>query len=220
MISLSPRAAIPLALATCGLLCGCSYPFGNDITSIYKITQNAFTTTDDSVSLTEAASSPYASMGIRIGNSPEIMLLLASKDSEQELWTSASRIALTTRHGRIVSTSGLEHNMANGTFRSMNDGRDLAGTTTWQVDFPEDGLYGVTVACVARSAGPETITILGAHIQTTRIDEECSSQSKALEWRFQNTYWTDPANGMIWRSRQYIHPQLAPVELEILRPPG
>jgi hypothetical protein len=59
---------------------------------------------------------------------------------------------------------------------------------------------------------------LGQAIGTYRIDESCSGERP--EWRFTDSFWVDGDNGMVWRSRQHVHPNGAVVETEIFRPPG
>ena len=38
-------------------------------------------------------------------------------------------------------------------------------------------------------------------------------------WSFENLFWVDPQTGFVWRSVQHIAPGVAPIEIDVLRPP-
>jgi len=212
------RRALPALAASC-LLGACSIQ-GSDILSIYRITRYAIGGESKKVTLQQAASVPYASIGVRLGNSRETMLVLAGDASSGQLWTSASHIAITTRNGRIIRTVGLGHDLGGYELRIASPGKDSGQTLRWQADFPDLKLYSVLIVCQERQSGAETIVILGQDIQALRVDESCASEGGSLDWSFKNRYWIDPANGLVWRSIQHVHPQLDAIETEILRPPG
>ena len=186
--------------------------------TVYEFAKNAWRGGGPGVTLEQAAAVPYASLGVRLGGGPEAMIILAGEMGEERLWTSAAKIALTTRSGRIVRTAGLPHDL--GGYESMGDLDEYgARTVRWRGDFPDLKLYSVSIVCQDRQAGDETIVVLGRDIHTRRIDESCSSESRQLDWSFENTYWIDPANSLVWRSIQHVHPQLDAIEIEVLRPP-
>lgn len=212
------RRALPALAAGC-LLGACSIQ-GSDILSIYRIARYAISGESKTVTLQRAASVPYASMGVRLGNGREAMLILAGDTPGGQLWTSASHIAITTHNGRIIRTAGFEHDLGGYESRNTSPGKDGGQTLRWQADFPDLKLYSVPIVCQERQTGAETIVILGKDIQVRRVDESCASEGGALDWSFKNRYWIDPANGLVWRSIQHVHPQLDAIETEILRPPG
>jgi hypothetical protein len=148
------------------------------------------------------------------------MIVLAGDTGGQSLWTSAAKVAITTKDGRIVRTAGFAYNL--GGYESRGDASRKFGTRVvrWQADFPDLNLYSVPIVCQDREAGDETIVILGKDIHTRRIDESCASQVSELNWSFKNTYWVDSESGLVWRSIQHIHPRLDAIEAEILRPPA
>lgn len=208
--------AAPLALSACN-----SVNFGGgDVGQIYRLTKAAWSSTDRNVTMAQAAASPYASMGIRLGDGPQSMVILATDSGNERLWTSAAHITLATRNGRIVRTAGLEHNLSG--YQTVRDTDNENGTRTilWFADFADLGRYSVPIQCRDRNAGPETITILGKTIHTRRVNESCASQSSRLDWTFHNTYWRDPESNLTWRSIQHVHPGTEAIETEILRPPG
>lgn len=215
----SVRCAMPL-LAAVFALGGCSVIGHGDVGSLYAVAKNYWSGGRQKVTLAEAASVPYASMGVSVGGSPQTMIVLAGDTGGQRLWTSGAGIAITTKDGRIVSTAGFEHNLGGREFRGDTGGKGGARMTRWQADFPDLGFYSVPIICENRDAGEETIAILGKDIRTRRIDESCASQDDRLDWSFKNTYWLDPDNSFVWRSIQHVHPKLGAIETEILRPPA
>jgi len=171
----------------------------------------------------QAAAIPYASLGYSLDGGNQSILVLATDTNGELLWTSPSRIVVVTRDGRIVRTLGLAHDLSGVTTPGGAPPSPAAAmrqpfTSTRQEDFPELGLYGVALTCRTRLVGRQKITILGQDIATNRVDESC--QSREPEWSFTNSFWIDPDNGLVWRSRQHIHPKAGAIEIEIFRPPG
>ncbi len=212
-------------LTAAWLLGGCNI-VGGDAKSFLILANNAWTGTwsngsNHKVTLEQAAAVPYASMGIRLGDSGQSMIILASDSNGQRLWTSKARIAITTApDGRIVRTGGFEHDLGGYEPRADTLGADGLRTVRWEGDFPDLNLHSVLITCEDREAGNETIYILGKDIHTRRIDELCATVDSRLDWSFQNRYWVDPGNGLVWRSIQHVHPKLDAIETEILRPPA
>lgn len=207
-----------LVIAAASLASGCIEYGGGDIDSIYQAAKSAWSG-GQRVTLEEAAAVPYASIGVQTGGNTEIMLVLASDSAGRQLWTSSARIAITTYNGRIVRTAGLEHNL--GGYESRAIANNAASITKyWQADFPDLGLYSISIACRENLVGDETIVVLGKDIHTRRIEETCQAEGGQLDWSFKNTFWRDPESGLAWRSIQHIHPRLHTIEIETLRPPG
>jgi len=196
---------------------GCTF-LGGDAGAIYEFGKQAFTARR--VTLAEAASSPYASLGLRVGGSPEIMIILATDSGGEQLWTSAAHVAIVTSAGRVVRTSGLEHDLGNLVARDRTSGNDQTSIVHWLADLPELKAYGVPVVCESRPMRDETIVVLGKPLHTRRIVERCRAEASTFSWSFKNVYWVDPGNGLVWRSIQHINPKLDALELEVLRPPA
>ena len=64
------------------------------------------------VTLDQAKAVPYASLGVKVGDGPQAMLVLADGTGPELSWTSASHISLITRDGRIIGSAGFEHNLS------------------------------------------------------------------------------------------------------------
>jgi hypothetical protein len=85
------------------------------------------------------------------------------------------------------------------------------------VDVSERDFRNNLVQSVFEPRGPEDIAILNERIETAHISERCMCAS--LRWEFANEYWVDIDSGLVWRSRQCVHPNLEAVEIEVFRPP-
>jgi hypothetical protein len=221
-IRLSASAALALAVAGCS-----SAGSGNtNYSQFYKMMRQSLSASFGNVRVTrdQAAAIPYASMGYALDGGNQIILVLATDSGGEMLWTSAAHIVIVTRQGRIVRTLGLGHDLSSLTTR--NSGALPAPSAAVQApftsarleDFPELGLYGILVSCRAHLVGRQSIKILGQAVATSRVDEACHSDT--LEWSFTDSFWVDSDSGLVWRSRQHVHPKGGVVEAEIFRPPG
>ncbi len=206
-------------------LAGCNSTGQSDWSNYYRLMRDSFHASfgDGGVTREQAAAVPYASIGVRSNGNPELLLVLATDNDGDLLWTSASRIVLLTRQGRVVRTVGLGHDLSGQTPGSAGlppPAAALRGpfSSTRVADFSDIGMFGVSLSCNARAAGPEIIRILGQAISTVRVDEACRNTNQ--RWSFVDNFWVDPQNGFVWRARQHLHPRGGVVETEILRPPG
>jgi hypothetical protein len=215
-------AALPALL----LCAACSSEGNSAYGQFYQIARQSMAASFGNARVTreQATAIPYASIGYSIDHGNENILVLATDNNGEQLWTSASHVVVVTHDGRIVRSLGLDHDLAGTTFAT--DGQSpppaaaikSAFTSTRQMDFPELGLYGVIVSCRASAQGRQTIKILGQILTTVRVDETCESRSR--NWAFVDTFWVDPDNGLVWRSQQHIHPKGGVIEIETFRPPG
>lgn len=203
-------------------LAACSSSGSTDYAQYWEMMKQSFG--KSSITLQQASSIPYASMGWRLNGGPQNIIVLASDNNSEQMWTSAARIVLVTKDGRIKRTVGLPHDLtalvpAGGeALQPPSAGVKLSSQQQYTADFPDAGIYGARIACRSASKGARAIKILEQRIATVRIEEICSSPS--LRWSFTNVYWTDPQTGFVWRSRQTIHPGGDTLETEIFRPPA
>jgi hypothetical protein len=209
------------------LLSGCDSTGTSDYTLYYQALRQSFAGGfggHSHVTKDQAAAIPYASIGYRLNDGPEQLLVLATNSGGEQLWTSGAHVVIVTREGRIVRTVGLTQDVSAMTpqkgqqLTSLAQVRERSLTTTRLEDFPSIPIYGAAVTCTANPRGPETIVVLGRGVTTRKIDESCRSDS--LSWSFTDTYWVDPQSTLIWRSIQHVSPKGEKVEVETLRPPG
>ena len=170
-----------------------------------------------SVPRERAAAVPYASLGVRLGGSDESMFVLASTSGEDLLWLGGKRLAVTTRHGRVVRTVGFASNVS-GVHLAGTSKQDFSqASVDYLYDFAEQSRYGIPVKCTRQNLGPEKIVIIGVAHDTSHITEDCNASG--LDWSFQNEFWIDAA-GYVWKSRQVVAPRFDAFSLEVLRPAG
>jgi hypothetical protein len=205
------------------LLSGCSSTGSSDYSLYYQALKHSFGG-DAPVTKEQAAAIPYATIGYRLNDGPEQILVLATDNGAEQLWTSGAHVVIVTRAGHIVRTVGLAQDVSAVTPQSTQQnlgrtqGLEDERTNVKLEDFPSFPAYGVAVKCTDAPRGPETIVILGRGITTRKVDELC--RSDALNWSFTDSYWIDPQYGVVWRSIQHVSPKEEKIEIETLRPPG
>lgn len=218
------RAGQVMVLAAGLALTGCSSLERSIYGDYAKVVRTAWSEQfgDGGVTREQAAAIPYASMGFRFNGSRESLLVLATDTGGNQLWTSASHIVLVTRNGRIQQSVGLPLNLAGTTAKvetiAPAQAKKAPFTSTRQQDFPDLGLYSVTLQCQATAMGPAKIMILGSTMTTIRVDERC--QAQGLDWSFVDSFWVDPESAFTWKSVQHIHPKGATLNTEIFRAPS
>jgi hypothetical protein len=217
-------AAGALALLTAA--CSSSSSGNTNYSQFYQILRQSVSASFGKARITreQAAAIPYATLGYSLDGGNQGLLVLGTDSGGELLWTSSAHVVIVTRDGRIVRTLGLGHDLSGLTPRSNMIIPPPAAaihepfTTARLEDFPELNLYGVLVTCRAHLVGRQSITILGQAIPTFRVDEVCNSRTP--DWSFTDSFWVDGDNGLVWRSRQHVHPKGGTVETEIFRPPG
>jgi hypothetical protein len=218
----------PIALiAILFLVSGCSSSGASDYTLYYQMLRQSFAGGfggSPHVTKDQAAAIPYASIGYRLNDGPEQLLVLATDSGAEQLWTSGAHVVIVTRSGRIVRTVGLAQDVSAVTPQKGQQifapaearGKNLSSVRL--EDFPSIPTYGVAVKCTTLPKGLETIVILGRGVTTRKVDEACRSDQ--LDWSFTDNYWIDPGSALVWRSIQHVGPKGEKIEIETLRPPG
>jgi hypothetical protein len=205
------------SLAACGAFAGGDYDL------LFKAIKQSWNGNSTDITLEQAGAVPFATMGVRLGSSEQAMIVLAGDTHGQQLWASGANIALTTWNGRILHAVWVKRDLGSWTVDTSAQTPSEAFPARqlrWQADFPDLNLYAVQIVCDDQLQGPETIVILGASIPVRRVNEDCASESSRLDWTFHNTFWIDSRTNFVWKSVQYVHPKVDPIETEILRPPA
>jgi len=175
----------------------------------------------DSLTRAQAAATPVATVGVRVGDGPEQMLGLVMTLRDTDEWGAENGLGLATVGGRIVRTTGLDANLTGfrGPLRTNDASSVPSGGDTYalEYDFADLTRYGVRALCTIEDLGPMEITVIGSKIDTERVEERCTAPD--IDWTFRNIFWRDPRTGFVWRTRQNIHPGADPIMLEVLRPP-
>ncbi len=218
----------PIALiAALLLLSGCDSTGTSDYALYYQALRQSVAAGfggNSHVTKDQAAAIPYASIGYRLNDGPEQLLVLGTDTGGEQLWTSGAHVVIVTRGGRVVRTVGLAQDVSAVTPQkgqqifepAKAEGKRLVSVRL--EDFPSIPAYGAAVKCTALQKGLETIVILGRGITTRKVDESCHSD--ALDWSFTDSYWIDPQSALVWRSIQHVGPKEEKIEIETIRPPG
>ena len=223
MRSRRPSAVCRKTLLSCvlflaGGLGGCSSGGNTDLRSVATVIRLSLAP-PQRVTIKQAAAIPYATIGIRLGNGPQAIATLATDDGGQRLWASGQKVMIvTTRSGHIQRTVGLPNNLTWLMPSGLTEANTSARRSVWSADFADLGVYAATIQCDEIAAAQVKILILGNPIATRRTNVRCVAPQ--LNWTFQNSYWTDPQTGLVWRSIQHVHPKQDSIEIETLRPPG
>lgn len=200
------------------LLAACSSDPNSESSALWDLAGQTFRgiTSTSSISRDQAGAIPYATIGVRIGDSDQFLLALESKMQGVLLWTSSARIALETQSSRIVHTAGLEHDVS----QTLADGSDplqhmaSQGTCQYVIDMPDRSVFQASVRYELKTTGRVTTEILGTSYDLLHAVEHGSCPS--LGWEFDNEYWL--GGSFAWRSRQSLRPDLEPIEVTVLRP--
>jgi len=166
------------------------------------------------------AATPYFQMQAN-GPDGEAILILARVANGELGWYGSGHDVVFTRDGLVVKTIGLPQNLDDSAMTGVNPFHEglqhLAAPVDYmrRLDWSPDYRYGVLAQARLEPKGVEDVDILGSVHHLRRIDEHVSVPSAGVS--LTNRYWVDPADGFIWKSRQYVAPGL-PLELIQLQP--
>lgn len=216
------RRGLILALAA-SPLAACEAPYGLDYKTIgQSLAVSIGIESPPGITIEQAGQVPYSSLGYRLGDSAEQMLVLGTASDNANLWTSAERRALSTKAGRITKTAGFKWNLSETYWPApdpLSEGAAASSRSTLRLlDFGDVKRFGARLHGQFDSARESEITILGTSIPTISLSEICHCED--FDWDFQNQFWLDRQSGFVWRSVQYVHPNLEPFTIEVFRPPG
>ncbi len=161
-------------------------------------------------------------MSAKIGPGQRALVVLRRVDQKELSWFSANRIVFVTREGRVVRTAGLAANLKHtqlideDNLGLIHDELHPTGSMRRVVDLGPPDRYGLLITSSLESLGPSSIEISELQFDTLHFRE--TNWARDLDWTFENLFWVDPGSGIVWKSTQYIHPDIPPLELELLKP--
>lgn len=167
---------------------------------------------------------PYASLGVRIGDSAPVIMILASINGRRLHWASADRVVLVTEAGRLVKTIGMPRDLVEtrwtGADALLPALRREVGADEVRigriVDLRPQDDFGVPVESRCEWRGETRLKLLGSERSAILLTERI--RVRKWRWKTENRYWFDPATGQMLKSRQQYCPDVAPVTLEALKP--
>ncbi|MEM0937167.1 MAG: YjbF family lipoprotein [Pseudomonadota bacterium] len=141
----------------------------------------------------------------------------SARNGDYVTFATVTAQTLTTRGGIVTSTRGFGWDLMSSATNGAADlvRRRSAGTVDRiyrHLSAMDDEVETVASCRIIRDSS-ETITVAsGTRIATTRIREACT----AGELSFTNLYWVT-SSGTIFRSRQWVSPEVGSLEIEIVR---
>lgn len=215
-LSMSSRhILLPLLLALCSPLAGCEGQSDSQRIAVllYEKITNLGGSSDATRSQVSAI--PYATLGVQLGSSDQAILVLEGKSGET-LHFVGGTFGIAVRDGRIVRTVGFNHNLTGLQVAQTGNGQAAPNEFEYRYDLADRNAYGVAVRCTQSDSGPERIEILGVPHLTEHLIENCTAPD--VDWTFRNELWRDQSENVVWKSIQFVHPDLDPLTVEILRP--
>lgn len=205
-----------LPILSLALLAGCE---DSDLGQLAQLAYTSVTSTPPKIGRDQAAAIPYASMGLELGDTAQVLLVLGTETGNELDWFAGDQVFLRTRNGKVIRTVGLPYDL--GGLRQLDPAPGMAKSASatalqYSFDFPDLGIFDAVAQCTTRDAGNATVEIFGSQLPTRHTIEHCSVPD--MRWNFDNEYWTDPMTGYVWRSSQHIHPESPPVVLQVFRP--
>ncbi len=167
---------------------------------------------------------PYASMGVRIGNSAPVIMILASINGSNLHWASADRVVLITERGRLVKTIGMPRDLLGTRWTGADSllpvlqrvpGSDDARVSRIVDLRPKDD-FSVAVESRCEWVGEETLNLMGREQRTVQLRERVKVGK--WRWKTENRYWFAVDSGTMVKSRQQYCPEVAAITMEVLKP--
>ncbi len=127
-------------------------------------------------------------------------------------WVGADGIGLILKNGILTGTRGLGADLMTADIATPEAAIRRGGGTATRVHRYLDGenqIVALPVTCTYASAGATRLVIVERAFPTRQVVENCTSGSH----NFENRYWIDTRDGWIWKSQQWIGPELETVTL-------
>lgn len=162
---------------------------------------------------------PYASAYFRINDGPQIFMVLAFAEQNPEnnhvqlKWVSADKAMIVTERGRIVKTLNLPHtNLIKRS--SINKTWQIESNTHSRYDWSE-WHYGFSATSDFYPQGKESVQTPTWAKELTVWEEKVYFPE--LHKNINNTYWVSH-NNEVFKSIQYLGPDMTRIEFSILKP--
>ncbi len=199
------------------LMFGCTQKF-NDVSATV---QEAYSNYID-VELTpqEIEAVPYASAYLKIGNQKQVFVVLAFAEQNPLTgktllkWVSADKAMLVTENGHIVKTLKLQNNNIAGVYGQVPAYTSSETEFALSYDWNEQYRYGFPAQITRTYLGKEVVTTPISFTSTNLYRETVDFPT--LGQSVENFYWVNNA-GQVVKTRQHLGPNMAPIELTILK---
>ena len=164
---------------------------------------------------------PYASSILKIGKGASGLIILESKEEEQETWVSSDGVYLVFKEGRIVKTSGFFNNLINfksveTNFASLMDTNE-SESLIYYYSYDDPELIDMRVQASRRFVAKEKVQLIDREEELNLIEEQIVNHY--IGWEVTNKFWIDD-DMFVWKSEQYISPKLPKFYTEVTKKPA
>ena len=164
---------------------------------------------------------PYASSILKVGKGASGLIILESKEEEQETWVSSDGIYLVFKEGRIVKTSGFFNNLINfksveTNFASLMDTNE-SESLVYYYSYDDPKLIDMRVQASRRFVAKEKVQLIDREEELNLIEEQIVNHY--IGWEVTNKFWIDD-DMFVWKSEQYISPKLPKFYTEVTKKPA
>ncbi|MBR9789401.1 MAG: YjbF family lipoprotein [Vibrionaceae bacterium] len=206
-----------LILPISSLMFGCTQKI-NDVSATVQEAYGNYI--DVELTPQEIEDVPYASAYLKIGDQKQIFVVLAFAEQSpvtgktQLKWVSADKAMVVTENGHIVKTVGLQKNNIAGIYGEVPAYTTSITKFDLAYDWAEKYRYGFPAKITRTYKGKEVVTtpVSSTSADVYRESVEFPSLSETVE----NLYWVDE-QGQVVKTRQHLGPNMAPIELTILK---
>lgn len=161
----------------------------------------------------EVNSVKYSTMQVRIGRSPNTLIVLEEIQDDILKWTSSNFVKIYTKEGMVVKVSGLENELKikdidkrHPILTKKFPKKEVINLTNFYT-FTNPDLYLLPVKTSFRFDKIEKIKILGEEFLTNVYLEE--TKDNLISWNFINKYWIN-SEGEIVKSIESFTPKNQP----------
>jgi hypothetical protein len=204
-------------LPAVSLMFGCTQKF-NDVSATVQEAYGNYI--DVELTSQEIEAVPYASAYLKLGDQKQVFLVLAFADPNpltgktQLKWVSADKAMVITENGHIVKTLNLQNNNIAGVYGQVPAYSPSNTEYDLSYDWVEQYRYGFPAHITRTYQGKEVITtpVSSTSADVYRESVEFPSLSETVE----NLYWVND-EGQVVKTRQHLGPNMAPIELTILK---
>ena len=165
---------------------------------------------------------PSATIALIFGGGPRTFLVPLADNGGYLNYLDSGGHGLVMRGGAVTGTQALGQDL--DAVRHQKD--DPIAHPTPLADWPHQvyrdyqfsqrsgAEYSITLSCVFERLVIETIEIVELDFDVVRISEICTNARRQVT----NTYWVEADTGFIWKSEQWLGPNIQQATIEIIRP--
>ncbi|MDA9634244.1 YjbF family lipoprotein [Pseudomonadota bacterium] len=151
----------------------------------------------------------YSFIKVRFGRGPVSILILAFVEDNVYEWSGLDDVSIYTLNGRVIKTTGLVSNIEiiSPDAKSPDEIRDYHES----INLYNPDLFSATLDSSV-TADPASFSRFGSKVNALRVREDISIG--LINWNRSNYYYYNPDSTYVEKTKQYIHPRLAAIDIE------